>query len=97
MSAEPGYVWFLARVWPGADGVPTARIHEWDRKAGTIGKHVETAHFGAEESFPAVMERLYYEVVTGEVADPVRPDGVLIALRRETVPVPVYAAAPAYA
>lgn len=97
VSIEDGFAWFLARVWPDLKGVPTVVVFEWERQAGEFGPHVETFHFGPEDTFAAAIARRYYELAPDRLNEPVRPDGVLIPLRKETVPVPVYAREPVYA
>lgn len=89
MAHDPIYAWFVAVVWPDANGVPTASIFRWERDAGKFGSHVETAHFDDSQSFRSVMERLGYEVVEGQITDSVTARGVNIALRKELVPVRV--------
>jgi hypothetical protein len=92
MTIEGGYAWFLARVWPDAEGTPTAWIHDWNRADGKVGPDVTKVHFSEEDSFRDVVERLYYEMVEPllPTAHSVTATGVWIVLRKETVPVPVY-------
>jgi hypothetical protein len=94
MNGDPSaYHWFLARVWPDARGVPSASIFNWFRETGRIGALLTTVHFGETQTFNSVMEHLGYEVVLGQVPDRVTIRGVFIALRKETVPARVKAAA----
>jgi hypothetical protein len=89
MVEYPQYAWFVAIVWPDDRGAPKARIHEWDRENGQLGTVVEVVPFGTSRPFRQEMEKRYYEVVDGQLTDPVTPDGVMIALRRAKEPVPV--------
>jgi hypothetical protein len=89
MAQDRIYAWFVAVVWPDADGVPTASNFRWERDAGKLGTHVATAQFDDSQSFRSVMERLGYEVVEGQLKDSVTARGVHIALRREFVTVRV--------
>jgi hypothetical protein len=89
MSRPLEYAWFIAVVWPDETGAPTATIYAWDRLAGRMGRQVDAFRFDAERPFRQQVEQRYYEVVDGQLADPVMPTGVRIALRRETVPVTV--------
>lgn len=82
MSSEDGLDWFVALVWPDRQGRPTARIHEWDRLTGQIGRLVEVFTFGSRPSFYEVLETKLYEAVDGLLEQPVQHDGVLVALRQ---------------
>jgi hypothetical protein len=97
MADRPVYRWFVASVWPDEEGVPSAAIFEWDREAGKLGGHVRTVRFGPELSFNDAVAQLHYEVVEGQLSRSVTAQGVLVALRRELVPVYVPAREPAYA
>ena len=91
MSIQDGYAWFVAVVWPDAHGVPTARIFQWDRQSGRFEGEVDSFSYGSSPSFYEMLEAKYYEPVEGLLQHPVHSNGVQVALRRETVPVPVYA------
>jgi hypothetical protein len=99
MSIHAGYAWYVAVIWPDADGVPFAVIYDWDRGTGEVGGRVAAFHFkdSPGQTFDEVLERMYYEV-----ADRQRPSvsakGVSVIVRREKVGVPVRvrATAPAY-
>ena len=91
MSMEKRYAWYVAVIWPDAEGVPTAKIFDWgDPRTNNIGPLVATVQFSNDpgDTFEDVIGRLYYEI-----DDKHRPavfaTGVTIKLRRETSPVTV--------
>jgi hypothetical protein len=94
MSIHGRYGWYVAVIWPDADGVPTAVIYDWDRDTGKVGERVAAFHFKdrAGQTFDEVLERMYYEVHDRQRPG-VSAKGVSVIVRRETVPVPVPARA----
>jgi hypothetical protein len=90
MSIKDGYAWYLALVWPDAEGVPTAVIRDWDPGTKQLGRIVETVHFSENKSFQRVIEDLDYELSPTQMPA-VTAKGVYVVLRRETVPVTVRA------
>jgi hypothetical protein len=98
MSIHRRYAWYVAVIWPDADGVPTAVIYDWDydsdRGTGKFGERVAAFHFKdrAGQTFDEVLARMYYEVDDRQRPG-VSAEGVSVLVRREMVPVPVPATA----
>ncbi len=88
MSIQDGQAWFVALVWPNNLGVPAARVHEWDRQTGQVGKLVESFTYGEKLTFYDVLAGRNYQVVDGVLEQSVFHDGVLVALRQAVDPMP---------